>query len=258
MVEIYILLLLVALTFPFLYAPVYARYKISRTISLYIEQANIGAFPAAAQEYLNSVRPALVSNGFSLSAYLTVHDENPHTDVYGAIFINWHTGDLVITNYVTFHQMGRVFNITMAQFYTAFEDGSEIVTDNSPASVPFNRPAKQNFLQIPGLKDINYMYSIHRKRVETYRPVSPVYLPESGKEIPYLNGLTYRGYQLYVSDGLMVKDSESKVYRYTWKGAFIATWSNLFPIKQIRRALNRQKVAEARQLLEAGNSLKRA
>src|SRR5687768_9123046 len=131
MLELFLLMFIAALILPFIYVPLYARFKISRTASLYIEQASIGSFPPEAGQYIQSVSQVLVSNGFTLSTYLNARDENPKSDLYGALFINWQTGDLAIANYVTLHQLGRVFNITMAQFYSAFEDGSEIVTDNS-------------------------------------------------------------------------------------------------------------------------------
>ena len=72
--------------------------------------------------------------------------------------------------------------------------------------------------------------------VGTKRP-----LPPSDQWANELSNSTQKEMQDQTVTGYFYLDSRGEYYRLTWKGTFLMTWKQLWPIKQIRRAMMRRQ-----------------
>jgi hypothetical protein len=226
---------------PLIYFPVYIRLKSSRTFLAYIEEKNPASFPQAVFTRLNETGAQLAALNFRVATYYYEKGAVPGVTSYGMILVNDNTGDMAIdcvTNYVV---NGREHIRNIFQFYTCFEDGREIITDNSNLRFLSKRPEKQHFCKAPGITDLVQLYKIHQEMLKKHAAGPLGYVPEQGREVVFLFSKMNRNLEHLVEQGYMYKDYDRQLYRYSWKGAALLSWPQIFPFNIISKKIHQQK-----------------
>ena len=130
-------------------------------------------------------------------------------------------------------------------FVSEFSDGTEIVTSNRASALIYpRRKPPYHGRAFPQVRESGRLLAVHRARVANLAagriPVDPVgddpdgYIRRVDFEVPYAH---------HVACGYNYVDEMARVQRLTWKGAILATWKLLPPIKQIRLASERMIAA---------------
>jgi hypothetical protein len=142
-------------------------------------------------------------------------------------------------------------------FVSEFSDGTEVVTSNRESALIFpRRKPPYHARAFPQVREVDHLLVVHRARVENLAagrmPVDPVGDDPDG----YIRRVDFEGPQAHhVACGYTYVDEMSRVQRMTWKGAILATWKLLPPIKQIRLAWERMMAARQLGNLKAGRPL---
>ncbi len=139
--------------------------------------------------------------------------------------------------------------INYLEFSTSYQDNTNINTRNAGQPVTIKHRPNKLIYDLKEVKDPRALYSAHRAILEHHANTSGALLPESGKELSALHFSIIQDMEDQVENGRMYYDTESMNYRFTWKGAFLATWQNVWPIKSIITSrMNREGKRVARLL----------
>jgi hypothetical protein len=140
-------------------------------------------------------------------------------------------------------------------FQSRFEDGTEINTVNNPFSSGLPPLPEQTVLWLPEVKDVHQLYRIHTLVIQGQR-IRKKKIPIGPNPINYLSEGRDRLLAHHVETGYYYLDKNHNVYRPTWKGAILATWKHVWPLRPLyqswRRRPTRELLRELGIHLEAG------
>ena len=225
-------LLIFALVFPYVAGPVLIRHRAGvRAQQPYIEVSDEAARRRFPQQsfWLISQLEAL---GFSLIAHLASGDEITKVNSMLSLLVNRdsQTGAIVGRAFTSKPMANAV--IEFVAFSTEFEDGSEIVSSNSPVVSIFRDVPHRLRLNIPQLKDPSRLYYIHMHYVAKRVDCAPV-LVKPGEEITHFRAGHEKALAEQAALGYYYFDETTERYRHCWSSAILTTWRMLWPVKPI-------------------------
>ena len=141
-------------------------------------------------------------------------------------------------------KVNSVVQESAVEFDTEFQDGVDVDTKNSMNESAFAYLPHKKTTDFPGLQDLEVLYRAHQYICGLHKkaPKKPLPLREQWGDkllegmVNELEAQLDTGYLTLTTNG----DGE-EFYVPTWKGAYIMTWINLWPIKQIRLSMRRRK-----------------
>lgn len=181
------------------------------------------------QESVRKIVFSLQTLGFTPICPFVYADFAPMVNCKFYLLYNYSNGDAAVI--VTIYTRAETFNYV--EFSTSYQDGININTRNAGQPVTFKTRPNKLIYDLKELKDPRTLYSAHRAILEHHANPTGTELPEPGRELPTLYFSIIRDLEDQVENGRMYYDKESTSYRFTWKGAFLATWQNIWPIKSI-------------------------
>ncbi|HEX9629224.1 MAG TPA: hypothetical protein VF961_04330 [Pyrinomonadaceae bacterium] len=225
-------LLLFALAFPYLAGPVLVRYrpgvKAHQRFVLISDKAARLRFPP--QSF--SVISQLEALGFSIVAHLASGDEITKVNSMLSLLVNRDSRAAAIVGRAFVSKRNANAVIEFVAFSTEFDDGSEIVTSNSPVVNVFREVSHRLRLSIPQLKDPSRLYYIHSHYVTSRVDCKPV-LVEAGEEIEHFRASHKKALSEQAALGYYYLDETTERYRHSWSSAILTTWRLLWPVKQV-------------------------
>ena len=209
----------------------------------------------AAAEYLGGCGQALEAESFSTVGYysLSLNTANVHT--YIGLFMN-RANDVkaIVAAFYIKTEDGIKITTHTVEFITHWKDGVEISTNNNGSFGTFKHGLNQKTLRLPKIKSLHDLYVIHCQRL-VLRGDSPIEtLPALGLEVMTQENHLINAFEEQVSFGRLYLDRSANVYRPTWKGAYLMTWSQLPPMNYIRKLREKRKSTAALKELNASAS----
>ncbi len=196
-----------------------------------------GEAPWEVAEYFRAHAEALALDGFTPVAFLMLRGHVRNVVPYIMLLVNREAGDRAMScvTYVTPNGVPKL-SARYLEFYTTFEDNTEIDTSNSSVLGVFKKfPDKRGF-RFPDVHDARQLYQIHREMLTRHGSQARKTLPDPGQELPALVKSMCRDMERQTTVGILFLDRAKSAYRPTVRGAYYMTWGQLWPMKTIRTA----------------------
>jgi hypothetical protein len=177
--------------------------------------------------------------GFSAVAHLFAARHSTSVRYVHTLLVNQSEKDMA----VVVHMLGEIPPVTRmavnyVEFFTDFEDGSEINTINSKQPGGFVQVPEKRIFRLPHLIEPKQLYAVHRALLAQRAAVSKR-LPAAGAEVSYMVAGIERDLAREASFGGLRLDYSGLWYRPTMKGAILMAWTFGWPIGFLRRRLLR-------------------
>ena len=130
--------------------------------------------------------------------------------------------------------------LNYVEFYTDFEDGSEVNTVNSKQPAGFVQVPEKKIYRVPHLTEPKQLYALHRALL-AQGPALRKQLPPAGEEVSSLIAGMERDFAREASFGRFRLDRSGFWYRLTVKGAILNALKFGWPVGQVRRHLVRSE-----------------
>jgi hypothetical protein len=226
--------LLIAL---YVYAPLKIRKRQTKDIDPVYEPIELPQLPADVANAFESAARTLAPCGFAARGHLRCRVFNTGQDSYVSIWVNPSTSDSaqIIGVRTPSPLTGGVKIVCLVTFRSEYEDGTSIVTTNSPSSGCFPRDRRVSGVRCPGVWDLALLYRFHRARVERERGSRSVTLERVQDPISRMRFEYEDTYQRLIQAGYYSLDAARRCYVPTFKGAYLMAYRLLPPFKQIRK-----------------------
>ena len=172
-----------------------------------------------------------------------------NTASFNVILRNDDLRDMALVSYAQSESTdAQDIGFTSAEFMTLFPNDQRVETCNAPTPLPGVDVAKgHRRTQIPDL-DVNLLADAHRKLVAQMRPLQPLLLPLPGEENALVLEECQRHIKASETKRYYERDRETGDYGLTLKGAYLYTWRELPPIRQL---LTRRCAARGARILRS-------
>jgi hypothetical protein len=214
--------------------------------SCQLTQVPTGELPVDVAAEFSTKIPDLQNAGFELLGCYDCGELAAHTNSYLAYFCNRATNDFAS---VTVMLSARGID-SFLEFSSSFADGRTFET-NTNGILPLT-PADpiRRIFRFPEIKDVRALYNVHRLLIEKYAAGLWAQAEPKGHEIQrFLRAVENYGPR-HAKLGYLQLAADGESYRATWKGAFLMTWSGLWPSSIIRKAAYKQAMRAELQSLE--------
>ncbi len=201
----------------------------------------VDTLPAAVREFFDIAHRGLTLQGFEyFGAALINHGTRM------AVYLNRDTYDLAFPSVITKNAEDPNIKSKHVEFSRRWESGVVIRTGNEHRIHPYPLPPKEHLTQFWAILDLGQLYRLHLLVVEQHAPPGQaecrLVTQFASDVVSYLK----HGFDEWIAEQeksgyLQLKPPN---YRFTIKGALLATWKECWPIESIRRA-RRQRAADA-------------
>ncbi|MBX7220771.1 MAG: hypothetical protein K1Y36_12550 [Blastocatellia bacterium] len=237
-----LLLLLIggAVAWPFLYGP-YLVYSTSTfpVMPQYIPRRP-EEFPPDARRYLSQCEFILGGQGFFTLYYLEFALKSGGKS-FTAVMFNPRTRDMAKVAMIEATAGAKTLKVPVTFFVTKYLDGHEVITYNSDgASMFYQRLPRIHGQTFPEVKDVRYLFQIHRERAIRFAPQTQTVFPQMGEEWGFFYNSEWQGFAERAERGAEIYRSGSE-YRFRFPAALRAAWGLTSPVLNIRKYLHQQK-----------------
>ena len=211
-----------------------------------LKEIPLELLPPKLLQAFSRVAPALAAAGFRCTVAVEARGQVSGSDGYVALWVNDSTNDTV----QVISAVSALETVLTIGFITSFDDGTLVATSNATSTSVFRRLPNEYSVQLPGIWDMGLLYKIHAARVSHFaKPGSVTCAVAGGSEIGYLDSLSARVFDSQVQEGLLHYSAATHSYRPTFTGAFLMTWSQVWPISFLKREIaRRNSVSELKRL----------
>ncbi len=241
--------ILLYVVFMYLITPIIIRFTQKMSAAPKFESVDLATLPDSAAQFLWSCQQALESEGFETVGHLSWQNSAPNLFPLLTLFMNRATQVKAVAAaiYVVTPQ-GAKLTTSYVEFISRYQDETVLGTSNAAVLGTYKHGPKQKSLRLPDVQSPAELYGIHRRRMaQIGGAIEP--LPATGTEITVQEQRMIEDFEEQVQFGRMYLDRTSNLYRPTWKGAYLMTWSQLQPMKNIRNSQeHRKSVASLKEL----------
>lgn len=213
----------------FVVAPIRIHQNHRRAARVKWEPTTPAQLTPEARDFIGRVVPAFRESGFEVVANVSQAEAVPNTVATQLLFVNRNSGDIA-TALTAKAQRRRSFVLVI---HSHFMDGSRISTGSNASAgfLPKNKAdVSQNF---PWVSDPAVLDEAHRRRVNRAgRATSERITPAAGEELSHFASEWERAIRWHTKCGYLKAEPQDGFYRFTWKGAFMATWKLQDPFKR--------------------------
>lgn len=236
---------LVLLT-PYLLGPLLIRLTLKHKASFQVKSFDPDESPPpdGSNEFFEDSAEVLRSCGFEIADHLLVSDVMEGMIIVFAVFKNQAANDAAMAAVF----LGTINGTSVRQRYVEFSseliDGTEISTNNSkedgaPVPLPWKRT-----VQLDTERDAEELYHLHQRAVDAWATTAKRSVDGVTDWSEEIRRGMLREFDGFVEAGYYYLDESGDCYRPTWKGAFLMTWQQLWPMVALRR-IGRRRRAEA-------------
>ncbi len=236
----------------YLVMPIVIKFNQKLNAHPQFQPLDLATLPPPAYEYLWACQQALEAEGFETIAHVSWANSAPNVFPFVSLYMNRATETKALASafYVAAPD-GVKMTTRYVEFITRYASGTVLGTNNNRPPGAFRHGPEQQTLRLPEMQNPHALYAVHRERTARLAgtPLEP--LPRPGTEVAVQQERIVEDYNEQVKFGLLYLDHKRGVYRPTWQGAYLMTWSQLQPMKFLREARERRKSRAALQALEA-------
>ena len=179
--------------------------------------------------------------GFVARGHVFDPDSVAMCSSYQSVFENRRTHETALLATVMVNDAAA---LTFLEFGTEYADGTGLVsTDHTmvPVTPPVAR--HEGSMSYPQVVEAAHLYRIHRAVAARHDGV-PIRRDPLGEDVTVrVRHTTISEIEGWVEVGYYYLDGARRLYRPTWKGAFLMTGKHMWPVGAIRRAMGRRRAA---------------
>lgn len=191
--------------------------------------------------FIDTARTEFEALGFEFVGYMMLPDYVPGTSSYFGLFTNDQRKTSAMTAVIR-HASGRT--VRYYELTNKYANGRVININNSPMMGGYKNPDKSSY-RYPKIQSIKHLYEINSWVIgHDRKATNPVGLVK-GRELDMLTEALNNEIRLQSKYGYYFLDENKARYKLTWKGAFILTEKNAFPIKTILELLDLRSARRA-------------
>lgn len=233
--------------FMYLIAPIIIRFKQKIAAQPRLEPMDLSKLTPEAAQFLAQTEDALAREGFTMVGHFSMPGLTANVLPVLTLYMNRPAGDKAMATAIySIGEAGVKLSARYVEFSTRYADGRAVDTNNNGTLGAFKPNPIMPTFRLPGVSDLHRLYAIHRQLLQRAEGPSSVMRPEKvipppGEEVAWLCQAMIDGYNKQVEFGWLFLDPAIGAYRPTWAGAYLMTWSELWPIKPLRKAKVRQQ-----------------
>ena len=232
--------------------PLQIRFSQKMSAQPQFQPIDLTTVPEPAAHYLWSCQQAMEAEGFATVAHLSWENSAPNVFPIITLFMNRAAGVKAIAGvFYVVSAEGVKLTTRYVEFITRYGNGDVLQTSNAKSPGVFQHGPEQKTLRLPEMQNPHALYAVHCRRMEQRRGDAIEALPAPGTEIVRQQERMVEDYEEQVKFGRLYLDRSLGMYRPTWPGAYLMTWSQLPPMKDLRRAQERRKSQAALKELAA-------
>lgn len=211
--------------------------------------------PKRIARYLQETGETLLGLGFEPQPCIALPDPMPNVKAIVQLWIHSERKDAALVSAIfgVSPQVPKSQQVYYTEFLSRFAaDDVRVIQTNNVASVSAfpDLPHELTF-RFPMVKSVSQLERLHRKLVERHEPQARriVSLTDKfrGNLEAYIRWVLVDSYRKQEGTGYLVHNEDGNFWRPTVKGAYLMTWSQLFPISTI---LKLRIKSRAQQLLQ--------
>ncbi len=191
--------------------------------------------------FLDKAKGEFESIGFDFVDYMSLVDYMPEVTSYFALFTDKQSRLPAMAAAIR-NKSGKT--IYYCEFSSKYTNGSVINVNNSPMMGSFVHPHKSSY-RYPAVTSVRQLHDINKwitsRDTRAVGPVGSIRGRELDTLVEALNGEI----KLQEHYGYFTPNRDRTRYLFTWKGAFLMTEKNVFPIKHIRTFLDQAAAKKA-------------
>jgi hypothetical protein len=248
-VTVVLFLLVVLLLMPYVAGPFLLREQFRQYRQPRIEGLEDAVQPRVAREYFDEVAPQLLALGLSPG-----HGGHIELSVESHAFFKLFrdaTGEtlaLATAIPVSGAAGGETPVARYVEFFTRWPDGRELLTNNATIVQPFPAARRRSVLRMPRVDDLALLLRVHGERVASEARTETPVTTAINEELQVVANSAMGWLEAQVRRGYLELDEAQNAWVLTWKGAFVAVWRNLVPLKDL---IDRRARLRARRFLES-------
>lgn len=185
--------------------------------------------------FLDKAKTEFEPMGFECIGYMSLSDYMPNMTTFFALFIDGQSKRSAMAAVIK-HGSGRI--VAYYEFTAKFSNGRVINVSNSPMLGSFRNPDKSSY-RYPKIRSARQLNEIHRWIIgHDRRAAGEPVVYDKGRAAEMLAEALKNELRLQEKFGYFHLSGEKVRFRFTWKGAFIMTGRNVFPVKNILVSLD--------------------
>jgi hypothetical protein len=214
--------------------------KASTTLSATPEfkAAAVDTLPSSASKFIQEKVPKLEKLGFKLCCVLECPTAGSHVQNYVALMTNEQEKIFaLVTVIISPLADGDAIKTHYLELVTMYENEHSLSTLNSSELPGFPKTKENRKVQVPQIQDEVRLLAIHEAAARDFGKDKKTYLPKVEDWSAYTAEQVVKEYSKAVQQGYLFLDQTGKDFRTTWKGAYLMTWGQLWPVKPMREWL---------------------
>jgi hypothetical protein len=191
--------------------------------------------------FIDNAKVEFEALGFQFAGYMTLTDYMPQMTGYFGLFtqqIQKISGMAAVLR----HAAGKT--VRYCEFANKYSNGRLIDVNNSPMMGAYINP-KKSVYRYPRTNSIKQLYEINNWVTSHDRETTNLEGLVKGRELEMVCDAFNDEIRLQAKYGYFFLDENNSKYRFTWKGAFIMTEKQTFPVKTILEYLDLQSARKA-------------
>ncbi len=241
--DVLLIVFFIFFVIPFIGMPLLVRFKQSISRRPDATVITLWDLPIKIRDYFMTTSTRIQGLDFDEPVYLHLSDLVPNVSADFTIHPDSRRGDMAGTFVFWKEETGeKKMAVQYIEFSTRFNDGRSVITNNNSQLATYPEIPEKTVYSFPDVIDPQKLFRLHcllldRKPNQTGK-VAP---PDRDRIIEHMNEYFHTEGDRKVEMGLLYIDREKDAYRPTIKGAYLMTWSLLWPVTSIRRALIRRR-----------------
>ena len=208
--------------------------------------------PHLVREHFKNACAELLPIGFEYVAGMRLPQMADNVMAILIVLVNRPAGDAAAAISI-YAKSDEVWDLqtSYVEYSTRFQSGLTINTQNSTALSAFPPASDNENNRFPTVRDARTLYDIHQRLLSNHHAASKVMRLDDefhGDAVAFVRAALHTEMLEAAKVGYLYLTPDKKYFRATVKGAWLMTWKELFPFKQLRRAyrdrLAKQQLAE--------------
>ena len=207
--------------------------------------------PDVVDRHFRKVTKTLRPLGFEVVEGLALPNQTPRVKALVLMYANRTEKDAAIAAVMYAKAPdGTKLQTAYVEIISRYRDGTLVQTNNSSQLGAFKARPGVTTTQFPTVRDAARLYRLHQALAEQHGGSrKSLRLDEEfhGDAVAYLTWALVDELDGQIDTGYMYLSPQERLYRPTWKGAFLMTWGQLWTFKAIRQ---QRRAARARRLID--------
>lgn len=205
--------------------------------------------PKKVAGFFKRTTEALAPLGFKPVGGLTLPNQTPRVQAIALMYSQPKDKVVALASAMFTKEEGKTkLKTTYVEIVTRFLDDTIVQTNNSDVLGAFKRRKHIITTQFPEVEEADRLYQLHRQLEQRHGgrvgKIMPLVTEFDGDAAAFLAHAIVQEVEGQIGTGYFYLAEEEEVFRPTWKGALMMTWSQLWPFKAMAIAKRNKKARE--------------